>query len=576
MSNFFKELKRRNVIKATVAYLVVAWVLLQVISLLLPIFNAPDWVLRIITLMLAIGLPIWIIISWVYNITPEGFEKTSENSGDEWSSQATNKRLNAFLITSLSIAVIVLTLKVTGVFSSASNDNKAIAVLPFVNMSNDAEQEYFSDGISEEIINMLAQVPNLKVMGRTSSFAFKGKNMDLKRIGEQLKVGYLLEGSVRRSGNILGITAQLINVADGTHLYSEKFDREFEDVFDIQDEISVQILNAIKIKLLGQAEEAVLKKYTDNTAAYDLYLKGRFHLNKFTPEGFIKAIEFYDKAIALDSTYAIAYAEKGFSYMNLGYFRWLPPEEVLPLAFEATNKALELDDNIAESHLTYGRWKFHHEWNVRDAKSSFEKALAINPNSPQAHIQLGFCLIFLNRFEEAREHADIAEKLDPLSILNLWYLSSIYYFTKDYQRDLEIANKIIDLEGQGFDIAAEAYLGLKKYEEALALANTMDSINPGAGGWIQSEVFAKQGDNSKAFEEIELLKTRDEIRNALRIAELYNVVGDLDNAFKYYTIAVENREDLGSPWYIIYGLHSDALKGDPRLEPLIEKMNIIY
>ena len=264
-----------------------AWVLLQVFTVLLPIVNAPDWILKGITLILAIGLPIWIIVSWVYDITPQGIEKTNDDSSNDLSRHATNKRLNAFIIASLSIAVVVMGLKISNVFEPSTDGKYSIAVMPFENVSNDVDQEFFSDGISEEIINMLAQVPNLKVMARTSSFSFKGKNQDVKLIGEQLNVSHILEGSVRKSGNKLRITAQLINVADGAHMYSEKFDRELEDIFDIQDEISLKILDAIKLRLLGKAKEAVLKNYTDNIEAYQLYLKGKYFYNQYTKEGFI-------------------------------------------------------------------------------------------------------------------------------------------------------------------------------------------------------------------------------------------------------------------------------------------------
>ncbi len=184
---------------------------------------------------------------------------------------------------------------------------ESIAVLPFSNMSSDPEQEFFSDGISEEIINMLAQVPGLKVAGRTSAFSFKGKNQDLRLIGEQLNVNHILEGSVRKSGNKIRITAQLIKVADGYHLWSEKYDRELEDIFDIQDEISIAILNAIKIKLFGAAKEAVLKKYTDNPEAYQLYLQGRFYINKLaSADGLNKAIEYFKAAIKIEPDYALS------------------------------------------------------------------------------------------------------------------------------------------------------------------------------------------------------------------------------------------------------------------------------
>ena len=341
---------------------------------------------------------------------------------------------------------------------------KSIAVLPFVNMSNDADQEYFSDGISEEIINVLAQAPGLKVIGRTSSFAFKGKNIDLKVIGQQLNVTHLLEGSVRKSGNKLRVTAQLISVADGFHLYSEKFDRELEDVFAIQDEIALSILEAIKIKLLGTQKESLVRRYTDNVEAYELYLKGRFHHNKFTPDDLKKAVHYYEKAILLQPDYAIAYAGISSCYINMWAFNFLLPDQSIPPMLAAAEKALNIDDQIAESHLEMGRVKLHYEWKYEEAVAKFDRAISLNPNSADCHIQLGFCAAFKNDYQKAMEHAVIAESLDPFSLMNLWYVGVIYLVVGDTEKILSKGMRLIDLEphffgGHMWAGAANMFLG---------------------------------------------------------------------------------------------------------------------
>src|ERR1019366_1063250 len=257
----------------------------------------------------------------------------------------------------------------------------SIAVLPFANMSSDPEQEFFSEGISEEIINMLAQVPGLKVAGRTSSFSFKGKNQDLRLIGEQLNVNHILEGSVRKSGNKLRITAQLIKVDDDYHLWSEKFDRELQDIFDIQEEIALAILNAIKIKLLEAEKRNLLKRYTDNPEAYQLYLQGRFHMNQFSGADALKnGIRYYEAAIKIEPEYALAYAGIASSYLNLWIFNYLPPEQSLLQMKQAVQRAMELDNEIAESHYALANLKFWYEWDFKDALSLYQKAIEINPN----------------------------------------------------------------------------------------------------------------------------------------------------------------------------------------------------
>ena len=577
MSKFFNELKRRNVIKSTIAYLVVSWIVIQVALAVLPTFGAADWVIQAIIIILAIGLPIWIIISWIYDITPQ-IEKTPKESEKQIHKNISNKRLNVFLIVSLSIAVVVMGLKISGVFSNSDNQY-SIAVLAFANLSGDADKDYISEGMSEEIMNMLAQVPKLTVIGRNSAFAFKGKNIDYKDIGEQLNVRYLVEGSVKQSGNMLRINAQLIDTADGSNLFAIPFNREMKDIFDIQDEISERILSAVKIKLFGEEKEAFLKKYTDNIDAYELYLKGRFHVNKSTNEGFLKAIEFFDSAIAIDSTYAIAYAGKSFCYSNLIYFGNFPSDKYLPIVIEAAEKSLELDDQIAESHLAMGRVLLHFEWNIRDAMVAFKKALAINPNNAEIHVQLGFCFGFLDRFEEAMEHANIAEKLDPISILNLSYLVAIPNFAKEYEAMLTIAKKMIDLEPDYFDghvSAGIAYFYLGRYNEAISEMELSVELsrNSYTLAWL-AQIYARTGDTIKAREVLEEIKRIEgiELGSNTILGNVYVAIGELDTAFYHYNVALENHEGF-LLWAKLWA--SPELKNDPRFVQLTEKMNVIY
>ena len=459
---------------------------------------------------------------------------------------------------------------------------KSIAVLPFMNMSNDEEQEYFSDGITEEIINMLAQVPTLKVIGRTSSFAFKGKNIDLKIIGEQLKVSYLLEGSVRKAGNTLRITAQLIKVEDGFHLYSEKFDRELKDIFDIQDEISEKILNAVKIKLFGSDKEAVFKKYTDNVDAYQLYLKGKFYYNKYTKEGFLKAIDYFKQAIAIDPDYAIAYAGISYCYHTLSFWNWLPAKQAMPLALEAGKKSLELDDQIAESLINLARKKLHYDWNVRDARIQLNKAKAINPNNPEIYIQLAYCAVHSGDHKEVMVNVNKAISLDPFSTMNLWMASFSTSLINESEKTLEISEQLIDLNPNffgGHQSAGNAYLQLGKFEEALQelkiavrlqnIPYTLSSL-----GFF----YGIMGDTARAREIIEDIKKMEgieELESNSFIGDVYLSIGEWDTAFEYYDKATENREGN----MLFKKVSSNTVPGlteDPRAVKMFEKMNIIY
>ncbi len=582
MTKFFEELKRRNVIKSTIAYLVVAWIIIQVATAVFPTFGASDWIIQVIIIALAVGLPIWIIISWVYDITPQGLEKTTDESENQLHKSITNKRLNAFLITSLSIAVVVMGLKIGNAFDSGPEGKYSIAVMPFVNVSNDAEQDYFSDGISEDIINMLSQVPGLKVMARASSFSFKGQNQDFQTIGEKLKVSHIVAGSVRKSGNKLRITAQLVNMEDLSQMFSVQFDRELEDVFDIQDEISANILETIKIKLLGDKKEAVFKNYTDNIEAYQLYLQGRYHVNKFTPDGFIKAIEYFNAAIALEPNYAIAYASLSFCYANLLDFNWLANEETLPLATETAQKALQLDDKIYESHLAIGRIQLHQQWNIKNAIVSFKKALTINPNSAETHVQLGMCLSYYGQCEEAIKHSNLAESLDPLSILNIFYLTVPIYTCEDYETTLANGKKLIELEPNFFSghmFAGAGYLGLGKYDKAIEEIKLSAQLNPGT--WTLGQLgsaYGFMGDTLKAREVIERIKaTKGYERFANHsLAYVYTSIGESKTALTYMERALENRE--GQLLWLTKWLESNFPETlqSPRAIKIIKKMNVIY
>ncbi|MDH5251633.1 MAG: hypothetical protein OEW40_21745, partial [Cyclobacteriaceae bacterium] len=456
----------------------------------------------------------------------------------------------------------------------------SIAVLPFANMSSDPEQEFFSDGITEEIINMLAQVPQLKVIGRTSSFAFKGKNLDLKFIGEQLKVSYILEGSVRKSGNKLRVTAQLIKVEDGFHLYSEKFDRELEDIFAIQDEVSLAILNAIKIKLFVTNKEAVLKKYTENVEAYQLYLQGRFHVNKFTPDGFIKAIEYFNAAIAIDQNYAIAYSGMSFCYMNLGH-QWLAPEKCLPQAIKAANNSLELNGEIAESHLAVGRVKLHCELKAREAEIEFKKAIAINRNSAEIHVQLGFCAMILGNNKEAIEHASKADSLDPFSLLNLWYIACIYWADGDPEKLLMIGKRCVEMESNfpgGHMWNGVAYILLKRYEEAIPELEMAVNLYPNMEGLLRlGWCYGLMGHKMKALETIEKMKKIDgsDIVGNAPIGIVYGCIGESDTAFQYFNKAIE-LHDFRMNWIKFAFRDTQMDMKDPRVLRLYEKIGLPY
>src|SRR5438128_2146326 len=297
-----------------------------------------------------------------------------------------------------------------------TSTTKSVAVLPFVNMSSDKENEYLSDGVTEDLCTALSQIKGLHVPARTSSFVFKGKTEDIRKIGEQLNVGTVLEGSVSKTGNKLRISAQLVNVADGFHLWAANYDREMTDILDIRSDISRRVVEALKVQLGVSETERLTKKPTETTEAYDSYLLGRYELNKFTESGFNSAVQHFKRALERDPSFALANAGLSDAYSMLGYWNYLPPKEAFPEAKRAAARALELDPKLAEAHSALGFVQYEYEWRFNEAEREFKEAVRLNPGSATARFWFAEFLLQLGRFREGEEQLQYARELDPLSV----------------------------------------------------------------------------------------------------------------------------------------------------------------
>jgi len=494
-----------------------------------------------------------------------------------------NRKLKYLVGSFLMLALLVLGyFIIPKLFKSSKSVEISIAVLPFANMSNDPEQEFFSDGVSDDIIIKLAQVPGLKVAGRTSSFTFKGKNQDLRKIGEQLGVNHILEGSIRKSGKAIRITVQLIKVADGYPLWSEKYDRQEENIFDLQDDISLAILNAIKIKLLGTAKEAVLKKYTDNPEAYQLYLQGRFYYNKFEgKDNFNKAIDYFKAAIKMEPGYALAYAGLASTYMILWIYNYLPPEQCLPQMKEAAEHSLRLDDGIAENHIVMARMKMYYEWDFAAATIEYKKAIELNPNLAEAHEKYAICLGLLGNFTEAIKQASIAYSLDPFSLPINDNVAMVYYMAGDHEKEIEYGRRLIELEPNfwsGHCIVGRGLMNLKRYQEAfpeieIAIRQNYSSLTLR----YLAILYGLMGEKAKArevIEKMENMKSTQWVGNA-DFGVAYMALGEFDAAYQYFERAIEMREGL--MLYLNYPIRLfPEFKKDPRTRQLFEKMGLPY
>ena len=455
----------------------------------------------------------------------------------------------------------------------------SIAVLPFVNMSADPENEYFCDGLAEDLLNALTKINDLKVAARTSAFSFKGRNTNVSEIGAALHVNTVLEGSVRKSANRLRITAQLINAADGYHLWSERYDREMKDIFDVQDEITLAIVDALKVKLLGDEKQAVLKRHTDDNEAYQLYLKGRYYWNKRTAEGFGKALECFEKAIARDSEYALAYAGLADTHNTLGSYGIVAPKEAFPLAKAAADKALELDDSLAEAHNSRAFLLYMVDWNWPAADAEFQRALELNPDYATAHHWYGWYLIAIGQLDEAEREMKRAQKLDSLSLPIKTNLGFVYYFARDYPKAIEQFKKALEMDANFSEAhrgMAEALEQQEMFAEAIA---EMQQAQISAGDSTEAaahlaHTYALAGKTEEAKQILNNLiaLSEREYVSAHDIADIYVALGDTDVAFKWLEQAHEEHS-YRLAWSKV-DPKLDRLREDSRFIDLLRRINL--
>jgi len=466
--SFFEELKRRNVFRVAIGYVITAWLLLQVVDLVLENIHSPDWVMQVFMLALAIGFPLAIFFAWAFEMTPEGIKKEKDVDRGQSIAPQTGQKLNRTITLVLVLAVAFLLYKQLGnqpqapgaatesvqateTPSSQSDIAEAgpvtIAVLPFVNMSSDPEQEYFSDGITEEILNRLAKIRELQVAARTSVFSFKGQNQDVRKIGELLGVGTILEGSVRRDGEQVRITAQLIRTSDGFHLWSETYDRKLENIFAIQDDIASQIATALEISLgIGVNDNAGNTKLV-NPQVYDLYLRARaLHRNR--GEGLLEAVKLFRQALALDLNYAPAWAGLAHSYSVITYYitrqQLASIGDPNALSLAATQQALSLEPELATAlHAMANNLLEQHEW--AQAQDYYERALKLDPDSTDIMEDYSNMLLYSMQVDEALKVADRMVDLDPFVPIFLQVAADMYDTAGNYEKRDKFINTLLTI-----------------------------------------------------------------------------------------------------------------------------------
>ena len=580
---FFDELKRRNVIKETLAYLVVSWVLLQVVSIVLPIFDAPDWVLKTVTFLLALGLPFWVFFSWTYQVTPDGFKKTSKVSKAQTVAVATNKRLNIIIIITLVMAIamsIIDTKSTNGNQEKANIDlaiKNSIAVLPFLDMSPNKDHEYLSDGIAEDILNRLCKFKELSVAAVTSSFSFKDKNEDIKTIGKKLNVRNILEGSVRKNETDIVITVRLTNAEDGFTLLSDSYTDDLQNIVSLQSTIALDIAERIESKLSNTGKQLIKSKKI-NPKAFESYLKGRSQfLNgplNFLPGEIFTAKKYFEVAIVQDSTFAEAHAYLALAYFNLA--DWALPRiekakiaSALDSAQLLSKRALLLDSLNSGAHLAMGSYYFH-QYNWIEAEKEKRKAVELNPGGSEEKFILASFLGQFGQAEEALRLDKEALRLDPLDVRSkIKYIRDLYR-AREFDEAIRMCQLVLyekPNSSAAYQFLTNCYAAKKQYKEAAqVLAKNWELIGDSNKAAHFKNGDFKEGMRKSVKDMIE--STPFEFRSPIMMAWNYANLEDKDNTFKYLDYMSKN----GLPQIsMVSQPYFDFLRDDPRYSELCEK-----
>jgi adenylate cyclase len=582
IDNFFAELKRRNVYKVAITYAVVAWLLVQAASILLPTFEAPAWVMKVFVVFLALGFVTSVTISWAFEATPEGLKRTENVPLDAVLPTWSPRKFATFIV---AVAVIAAGLLAFNLFrtkpstpptTAMSNTNKSIAVLPFLNMSADKADEYLSDGMTEELLNVLTKVKGLRVPGRSSSFAFKGKNEDdiFRKVGEQLHVNPVLEGSVRKAGDKLRITAQLMNVADGYHLWSETYDRDMKDILAVQSDVAKRVVQALQVELGVDEARVLAKKPTENPEAHRLYLLGRYHFAKFTRAGWTNAIHYFEQALQVDPNFALAYCGLADTYGWAGG-QIMAGREAWAEEMELAQKALALDPNLAEAHLAMGTALFS-MLGPHASEKELDRAVELNPNLALAYDQYGWTFAEMGRLDDAIAAEKKALELDPLNTFLNTDLAFFLYWARRYEDAITQIRKTLELDANnGFAHSVLGWCLIWKGSKAEARAEFQTATMLDDLPWYVGSLgygCAIAGDRAKAeqvLRELEELAKQRYVSPANR-ATVCLGLGENEKALDWLEKAYEDRDPIF--WWIKGDQLYDSVRTEPRFQALMRKI----
>ena len=587
--SLFTELKRRNVLRIAGLYLVGAWLSVQVAGTVLPMFDAPAWLPRTIVIALAIGFIPALIFAWAFELTPEGLKREKDVDRSEAGASHTGKALDRIIMVVLALALgyfafdkfVLSPQREAEQMSSARKEgrsealvesfgDKSIAVLPFVDMSSNKDQEYMSDGIAEELLNLLAKIPELRVISRSSAFSYKGKDIKLAQVAEELNVAHILEGSVRKAGNQVRITAQLIEARSDTHLWSETYDRELDNIFQIQDEIAVAVVDALKITLLGEAPKV---RETD-PKAYQLFLEGQYFRYQISEATLPKAIDLFKQAVEIDPAYAPAWAELSFSYAWYGSIGGMPIDKASALADAAAEKALAADPNYGWAYFARGASRIFNKFDFKAGNEDYWHALQLDPGNAFLIAATGTGARVIGHFDEAIAQYTAALELDPVVPEVHNFLGLVYLYTGRLEEAEEAYRMMLSLSpliSGGHYRVGRVLLGQGNLQGALTeMQSETSHVYHDTGLAMVQHALGNTAESEAALQDLIENAAGDA---AFQIAEVYGYRDQSDKAFEWLEQSLLIRDSglasiLGDP-----ALRN--LRTDPRWQPFLEKLGLL-
>ena len=578
---FFGELKRRNVYKVAVAYAVVGWLLIQVATQVFPFLEIPNWMIRLVILLTAFGFPVALIIAWAFELTPEGIKRTEAADAERQHSRGGVWIAVVVVAATLSLGLFLLgrysagraTPQVTET-PTAPNPQKSIAVLPLVNTSGDPSNEYFSDGLSEELIAVLAKIPELKVIGRSSSFFFKGKSGDSAAIGQKLGVANLIEGSVRKQGDRVRIVAELISAADSRSLWSETYDRELKDVFAVQAEIAKSVAEQMKVKLLGERQQSDAAPSNQNLVAHNAVLQADFYFQQLTPESVRRAIQFLKEAVRLDPNYALAYAKLSQAWRQYAAsFATDDARKAYEEARRTAERAVNLAPDLAEVRMAVGFLAFTPDLDFRAAEKEFRHVLEYAPNHAAAKAYLGAQLSAQGRLAEAEQTCREAVALDPLGTSSWYNIGRVVVGLGRYKEAEELFRKGLEIQPQASRFHSYlALLDLVQNRPTQAMINARLETEGFWRDYAIALVQQTQDDRVVADAALKDFIARNSNGGAFQIAVLYAARKEPDEMFKWLETAYATHDSglsqmAVTPFFLPY-------VNDSRFVALCQKLNV--